>query len=428
MASLRTWWGVDVAEQRSLLGLSNREALAFYDEIRNWGGPAFWDPEIKSWLFADYDRVVHISKHEEAFKKAWGDTPGGVEFWGARSIQTLPPDQHWQFHRRLAACVREIVEDDEYTERYLRPLIHRLIDPFAGRGYVDFNEEFADRLPLMAIMDLFGLPADLYDECKRFNEGMAAWLLAAQSGLGRPGETEPTPDERQRFEAAMAEAREALGFLREVLMPVIEHRRDRPGNDLVSKVWEAGRAVVDDWNEDDVLGNCNFLFGAGNRTTARAFSNAMYVLTTHPGLYERVLHDDGAMERFIEEALRLYPSPQMGVRIATEDVELGEACVAAGDSVHVLRVAANRDPQRFACPAEVDIDREGVRAHLAFGIGRRSCIGAPLARHELQEGFRILLKRLPNLRLDSSRPQPEYVGLAQPVYTPIHLRFDPQPV
>ena len=416
-------------EAISLLDLSNQQALPWYEDIRTHDGSLVWDHKIQSWLVADFDRVVHVSKHEELFKKAWIDTPGGTEFWGERSIQTLPAEQHWAFHRSLATSFREIVEDDEYTRRYLRPMIHSLIDEFAERGSVDFADEFADRLPLMVIMDLFGLPTSLFDQCKRYNEGMAAWLLAAQSGIAGSsdeGEDGGTAGEPERLREAMAEARESLTFLRDMLMPVIEERGHNPGGDLVSKLWEAGRAIVDDWNEDDVLGNCNFLFGAGNRTTARAFANAMVVAATHPELYERLRTDESALEPFIEEVLRLYPSPQMGVRIATTDVDLGSAHIRAGESVHVLRVAANRDPERFACPADVDLDRDAVRSHLTFGIGRRSCVGAPLARHELLEGFRILLDRLPNIRLDPAHAQPEYVGLAQPVFSPVRLLFDPR--
>jgi cytochrome P450 len=405
----------------SLLHYEGRDPHAFYDHVRA-SGPAVWDPGMRSWLIADYGGVTRVSRREDLFAKPWGDAEGGREFWGERGIFMLTGDTHWRFHKHLSARVRELVEDRRYVEERLLPLIHRLIDSFAGEGRVEFTSAFADRLPLLVIMELMGLPERLFDRCRAYNEGMAAWILSVQSGVNRPGDAGAGS---ASIEAAIARAREAVGALAEMLLPLIRDRRDRPGEDLVSEIWAAGRAMAEDWDEADVLGNCNFMFGAGNRTTARALANVMYVLMTHPPLYAGALADEATIDPLVEEVLRLYPSVQMSVRIATEDIDLDGVLVRKGDSVHAVRGAANRDPARFACPEVLDLERPALRSHLAFGVGQRTCVGAPLARLELREATAALLRRLPNLRLDPDAPGPAYTGLSARAFRPLHVLFDP---
>src|SRR5215469_3529883 len=143
---------------------------------------------------------------------------------------------------------------------------------------------------------------------------------------------------------------------------------------------------------------CCFL--AGHETTANLIGNGVLALMRHPAELERLRQDPSLVESAVEEMLR-YESPVQRVsRITTEDVVVGGHTIPAGSLVPALLGAANRDPDHFAEPDRFDVTRRDNR-HLAFGSGIHFCLGAPLARLEGEIVFASLLRRFPNLTLDT---------------------------
>jgi cytochrome P450 len=138
-----------------------------------------------------------------------------------------------------------------------------------------------------------------------------------------------------------------------------------------------------------------------------------------------VAQDRDKIPNVIEEAQRLYGSPQWRYRRANQDCDLGGVTVKKDQMIILLHGAANRDPQRFGdCPATPDLARPRLRDHLAFNYGPRSCVGMGLARMEMRDALNGVLDRLPNVRPDPTAEQPRYANLFMRSFRPLHVRFD----
>jgi cytochrome P450 len=149
-----------------------------------------------------------------------------------------------------------------------------------------------------------------------------------------------------------------------------------------------------------------FLFAAGQETTARLLAFALKVLCLHPELQDQLRDDKSLIPLFIEEALRVESPVKADFRLAKRTTSVGGVDIKAGTPVMMLNGAANRDPRRFACPAEFDLERENIQAHMAFGRGVHSCPGGPLARLEGRVSLEHILDRTRNIRLSEEHHGP----------------------
>lgn len=152
-------------------------------------------------------------------------------------------------------------------------------------------------------------------------------------------------------------------------------------------------------SELELIVLCGTLFIAGNQSTISQISNLVLTLLQHPAQLARLRDQPDLLPAAVEELLRYFPRPDVSqIRIATADVELGGVVVRAGDAVLLSHSAANRDPTAFDEPDRLDLGRPDNR-HLAFGAGAHFCLGAQLARLELQVAIGSLLRRFPGLSL-----------------------------
>jgi cytochrome P450 len=174
-------------------------------------------------------------------------------------------------------------------------------------------------------------------------------------------------------------------------------RRADPREDLVSHL-----AAVEDGGErlsaDELVASAILLLNAGHEASVNAFGNGMVALLRHPDQFARVCADETLVPSAIEEMIRFDSPLQLFERTAKTDVELGDVTVPAGGKVAALLGAANRDPAAFPDPDRFDISRH-PNQHIGFGAGLHHCIGAPLARMELQISLPTLLRRCPTLAL-----------------------------
>jgi cytochrome P450 len=186
-----------------------------------------------------------------------------------------------------------------------------------------------------------------------------------------------------------------------------------------------------DWNEVDTFAQARTMFFAGSDTTTHAISNAFYLLLKNPDWLEKVRAsaDKGDLKEvaaFVEEALRIYGAIHFRVRIALEDSEVAGVRIRKGQTVLIVLSAANRDPENFACPMAIDTSRANRSHHMTFHFGPRACVGASLARANIQEAVSAVLTRCAGLRLDPQAPAPQFLGFGVRCWRPLPVLFTPE--
>jgi hypothetical protein len=218
-----------------------------------------------------------------------------------------------------------------------------------------------------------------------------------------------------RTEAVEDAAERAAGEFVAYLRELAAERRRTPGEDLLTHLVTVRDTDGDRLTEDELVTTCILLLNAGHEATVNVSGNGLLALLEHPGQLARLRADPTLLPTAIEELMRFDSPLQLFERTATEDVAVGGVTVRAGEKVAALLGAANRDPAVFAGPDTLDVGRT-ENPHVSFGAGVHFCIGAPLARVELQASFGALLRRTSGL--EAARParrRPEFVirGLAE---------------
>ncbi|MFF1903698.1 cytochrome P450 [Kitasatospora sp. NPDC058218] len=234
----------------------------------------------------------------------------------------------------------------------------------------DLLETFANPLVLRVLSDLIGLP---YSERDRYAEAPAVM-------------NNPFGDAQE----SMAAFAQVGAFIHET----IARKKAEPGDDILSRLIASGEL------SDEELGNITaLLLFAGYETTEGALTVGVFALLHHTEQLAALRADPSKIDDAVEEILRYITVNQYEIfRTALEDLELGGHTVKKGETVTVSLPAANRDPAKFGCPADLDLGRD-TAGHVAFGYGVHQCIGQNLARLQLRVGLRALLEAFPDLRL-----------------------------
>ena len=173
--------------------------------------------------------------------------------------------------------------------------------------------------------------------------------------------------------------------------------RDNPREGLIHSFMTA-ELDGDRLTEEEIIANCVVTMVGGQETTTNLIGNGILTLLRNPEKLARLRDNPDLLQSGVEELLRYESPSQHTGRIAREDVEMGGKTIRKGQAVMAIMAAGNRDPERFADPDELILDRADNK-HLAFGWSSHFCFGAPLARTEAQIAFATLLRRLPNLQL-----------------------------
>ena len=199
---------------------------------------------------------------------------------------------------------------------------------------------------------------------------------------------------KMRLHETAGEVETAYNEARAYVFEKLAERRRNPGDDLIS-VLAAGTELDDD---EYVTLICSVISG-GTDTTEAQLAHGMRLFAEHPDQWSLLAEKPELAERAVEEVVRYEPITPFTARIATEDVELRDCTVPQGTVLFVCAATANRDPATFERPDRFDITRDPEPV-LTFGFGAHYCIGAYLARAELQEAFTYLAPRTPDLHLD----------------------------
>jgi cytochrome P450 len=267
----------------------------------------------------------------------------------------------------------------------------RMIEEAGGSEPVELLTGLAEQLPVDVIAELLVVPeADRY------------LLRPWSNAIVKMYEYGRTPE---REEAAERAAAEFVAYLREL----VAERREDLGDDLVSHLITVRETDGDKLTEDELITTCTLLLNAGHEATVNVTGNGTLALLRHPDQLQRLRENRDLLPTAIEELMR-YDSPlQLFERTATEDVEIGGVTVPRGQKIAALLGAANHDPAVFDDPGTLDVGRVD-NPHISFGAGIHFCIGAPLARVELQASFGALLDRTSSLELGGEPVRrPEFV-------------------
>ncbi|MEU9483293.1 cytochrome P450 [Streptomyces decoyicus] len=262
----------------------------------------------------------------------------------------------------------------------LRPRIEQIVDEHLDlmlgmQPPVDMHRVFSLAVPMTVICELLGIPQDKHD----------FFIKHGTALLGGHSSTE----ERQ---AAIVEVNAYVDEL-------IQLKKREPGDDLLSRAMADYAASGEEYTDRDLFNMVRLLMNGGHETTASQISLGTACLLENPDQLQLLLDDPALVKPAVEELVRFATIGDTAVpRVALEDLEIGGQVIRKGDGILCLGLAANRDPEAFPEPEKLDITR-GSRKHLGFGHGVHHCIGADLARLELEIVWSKLFRRIPGLRL-----------------------------
>ena len=309
----------------------------------------------------------------------------GVEYLTRPALTKMDKPEHTQLRRLLSS---------PFTPRgveSLRPrvdeLVHEMLGSLDPGTEIELVEQIARPLPAQIFFDMVGFPRTDRPEIYEWAE-MAI-------NLSDPFLT------REQYRDYTAASGQLYGFMHEM----VEHKRDNLDDDLMSFLIRAGDGgeVI---GPDQVAGNLLLLFLAGHHTTVNAFGNAIYALLTHRDQWELLVREPGLLNNAVEELLRYDNTAQCMPRVVPADYEIGGVTIPAG--VHLLSwlASANRDEAKYGPTAgELDITRPDADRSAAFGFGAHLCLGAALARLEMQSVLGALAARFPNVELVTETPK-----------------------
>jgi cholest-4-en-3-one 26-monooxygenase len=347
--------------------------------------PVYWHPERAGrgfWVVSKYRDVMAVQLAPKVFSSMRGGTlirefEEGEELEANRAIMlNMDAPRHTRFRRLV-----NIGFSPKMVSRlapHIRDMANRILDAVAPKGECDFVTEISAELPLQVIAEMIGVP--LEDRHKVFD--WSNRLIGFDD-----------PEYGESMEKGRIASMEMFMYANQLAV----ERRDNPRDDLVSVLMNA---EVDGEKLSEVEFNSFFLLlaVAGNETTRNLISGGMLALFEHPDQFARLRANPALLPTAVEEMLR-WVSPVMYFRrTVTEDTELRGHRMREGDKVTVWYGSANRDEEIFPNADRFDIGRT-PNEHLAFGIGHHFCLGANLARLEIQIMFEEILRRVPDIEL-----------------------------
>nr|WP_185907015.1 cytochrome P450 [Streptomyces sp. WAC04770] len=375
--------------------------------------PLIWHAATNSYIVSRYEDVERVFKDKKG-EFSTENYDWQIEPVHGRTILQLSGREHAVRRALVAPAFR----GSDLRDKFL-PVIERnsreLIDRFRTTGSVDLVTDYASRFPVNVIADMLGLDKSDYDRFHGWYTAVIAFLgnLSGDQEVIRAGE-------RTRVEFA------------EYMLPIIRERREAPGDDLLSVLCTAEVDGVR-MSDEDIKAFCSLLLAAGGETTDKAIAAIFANLLRHPDQLAAVRADRELISRAFAETLRYTPPVHMIMRQSTTEVTLSGGTIPAGATVTCLIGAANRDGNRYRDPDSFDIFREDLAAtnafsaaadHLAFALGRHFCVGALLAKAEVEIGVGQLLDAMPDIRLaDGFDPAEHGVFTRGPQSLPV--RFTP---
>jgi hypothetical protein len=267
----------------------------------------------------------------------------------------------------------------------IESVVKELLEPVAVAGGGNVLEAVGFPLPVTIIGEMLGVPAEDRPQFRTLVRDLVVIF-----------ELQPTEEQ-------MAAADAAQLAIRAYFLALIAEKRHKPGEDLLSKLATA-EAGGDRLTDDELVTLASLLFAAGFETTTNLFGNGLLALLRHPDQLALLRRDPTLFANLPEEFLRYDGTAQLVTRVTEANVEVGGVTIPAGEQVFALLGAGNHDPARYADPDTLDVTRTEIQP-LTFGGGVHFCLGAALARAEIEITFRTLLDRFDRIELDGDEPR-----------------------
>jgi cytochrome P450 len=314
------------------------------------------------------------------------------------SILEMEGDEHSRLRRLVTPAFTPAAADR--LRPFMREIISELIDAVFPLGRCDFVAEISEPYPIPIICQLLGAPRQ-------------DWQLFSRWA----------PDIFRLFNQNLAEdlpvIQRALAELGEYMRALVDRRRNDPGADLLSVLIAMG-GEDDRLTADEVIMLAEAVLMAGTDTTRNQLACSIALLGAHPEQWAMFVEHPELAPRVVEETMRYLGAVQGTLRVASEDIEYRGVLFPVGTLVNISLAGVNRDPNAFELPERFDLTRESEVPHLTFGSGIHHCLGAHLARAELQEALTVIAQRMPDLELAGPTEwKPETFGIWGPAHLPV---------
>lgn len=377
----------------SLYHLLDQEVLAnpypLYHQLRA-EDPVHWDPFLHAWVVTRYADVITVFQHFSANRTP---TPEQLTALGLSSLTPLAQVMVRQMlfldppaHGRVRGLASKAFTPRrvEVLRSHIQDITNSLLDAVQDKGSMDVIADLAYPLPAIVTAEMLGVSTSDWRQ-------LTVWSADFAQVLGNfQHNPERAPQVIRSLQAMIAYFRAA-----------IEDHREHPRDDLINALLTA-EVDGDCLTEDEVIANTIVTMVGGQETTTNLIGNGILSLLRHTDQLEKLKSNLSLVPSAVEELLRYESPSQQTARLAPEDVELGGKHIQKRQAVIAVMGAANRDPERFPDPDRLDICRQDNR-HVAFAWASHFCFGAPLARIEGQIAFETVLRRMPNLKLNTDK-------------------------
>lgn len=359
--------------------------------------PVQWDDGLGMWVALGHAAANAVLR-DRRLGRIWRDRSPLADFASFNLIHRnamleMEPPEHTRLRRLVsAAFARGHVERlRDWVASVASTLADQVADAGSDGGPVDLIPAYAEPLPVAVIAELLGVPESDRPLLRPWSNAIVRMYEYARS------------------EAVQAAAETAAAEFVAYLRGLAAHRRASPGEDLVSHLVTVRDTDGGRLTEDELVTTCILLLNAGHEATVNVTANGTWALLRHPAELARLRADPTLVPLAVEELVRYDAPLQLFERTAVSTVSLDDVVVEEGQQVAALLGAANRDPSAFSTPDLLDVGRVD-NPHLGFGAGVHFCIGAPLARVELQASLATLVSRFPGLALaEEPVRRPEFV-------------------
>jgi cholest-4-en-3-one 26-monooxygenase len=337
------------------------------------------------WAITKHADIMQIASQPERFSSAAGITlarEGASPVPPSEILVMIDPPKHGPMRRVVNSrfTPRAVRARRADVERIALDVLDRGVSTGSGDG--DFVERVAAPFPLAVIAWIIGVPDADWELLFRWTNEV---IGKDDPEFRRPGESPGQTMKRAR------------GELRGYLERLIAQRRADPRDDLVSELLR-GSINGEPLSEEQLLSYCELFVEAGNETTRNAVSGGLLAFCERPAAWEKLRAEPELLPDAVEEILRWVTPISHFTRVATEDCEIRGERISAGDQLALFFASANRDEEVFDDPFDFRVDRR-PNPHLAFGFGEHFCLGAHLARVEIETVYRHLLTRLESFEL-----------------------------